>query len=148
MRRTLHYHVVLGTTLALAALALGCSDNQITQQTAAPKAVLAQQDQNDNNQGNVPGFDRLQHVVVIYLENHSFDNLYGSFPGANGLANAGAAATQLDGSGNPFVTLPQTASSPFPTTLPNAPFDITQYVPANMKIPDLVHRYYQEQFQI
>ena len=148
MRRTLHYHVVLGTTLALAALALGCSDNQITQQTAAPKAVLAQQDQNDNNQGNVPGFDRLQHVVVIYLENHSFDNLYGSFPGANGLANAGAAATQLDGSGNPFVTLPQTASSPFPATLANGPFDITQYVPANMKIPDLVHRYYQEQFQI
>src|SRR6185437_14366684 len=60
--------------------ALGCSDNQITQQTAAPKAVLAQQDQNDNNQGNVPGFDRLQHVVVIYLENHSFTTSTGPSP--------------------------------------------------------------------
>ena len=26
----------------------------------------------------------INHVVVLYLENHSFDNLYGEFPGANG----------------------------------------------------------------
>ena len=29
-------------------------------------------------------------VVVIYAENRSFDNLYGSFPGANGVAKAPA----------------------------------------------------------
>ncbi len=40
------------------------------------------------------------------------------------------------------------AGSPFPANLPNAPFAIQHYVPANMKIPDLVHRYYQEQAQI
>jgi len=149
MRRTHHHHVALGTTLALATLVAACSDNPITQQTATPKSIaLAQQQGQDNNQGNVPGFDRLQHVVVIYLENHSFDNLYGSFPGANGLAFAAGHETQVDGGGTPFTTLPQTATSPFPTTLANAPFDITQYVPANMKIPDLVHRYYQEQQQI
>ena len=34
------------------------------------------------------GLHRLQHIVVIYLENRSFDNLYGLFPGANGVANA------------------------------------------------------------
>ena len=147
MRRTHHHHVALG--IALAMLLTACSDNQVTQQTAAPKAItLAEHDDHNHDRGPVPGFDRLQHVVVIYLENHSFDNLYGSFPGANGLANAGAAATQVDGSGNPFATLPQTGTSPFPTTLANGPFDITQYVPANMKIPDLVHRFYQEQFQI
>jgi|ERR1041384_8196774 phospholipase C len=95
-----------------------------------------------------PGLDRLQHIVVIYLENHSFDNLYGEFPGANGLAAAAATSTQMDAAGNPFVTLPFNAGSPFPSNLPNAPFNIEQFVPADQKIPDLVHRYYQEQSQI
>jgi phospholipase C len=27
-------------------------------------------------------------LVVIYAENHSFDNLYGLFPGAEGIAQA------------------------------------------------------------
>jgi phospholipase C len=31
----------------------------------------------------------IDHVIVIYLENRSFDNLYGAFPGAEGLAQAG-----------------------------------------------------------
>ena len=30
--------------------------------------------------------DQIENVVVIYAENRSFDNLYGTFPGANGLA--------------------------------------------------------------
>ena len=30
------------------------------------------------------GLDKIRHVLVIYLENRSFDNLYGGFPGANG----------------------------------------------------------------
>ena len=29
--------------------------------------------------------DKIETVVVIYAENRSFDNLYGYFPGANGL---------------------------------------------------------------
>jgi phospholipase C len=29
----------------------------------------------------------VKNVVVIYAENRSFDNLYGHFPGANGLQN-------------------------------------------------------------
>ncbi len=94
------------------------------------------------------GLDRLQHIVVIYLENHSFDNLYGEFPGADGLANAGATSTQVDASGTPYATLPMNAGSPFPATLANAPFAIEQYVAADQKIPDLVHRYYQQQMQI
>src|SRR2546430_13042965 len=36
-------------------------------------------------------------IVVIYAENHSFDNIYGMFPGANGVASAVPNATrQLD----------------------------------------------------
>ena len=91
---------------------------------------------------------RLRHIVVIYLENRSFDNLYGEFAGAHGLADAAVAPAQVDGSGAPFTTLPQVPGSPFPTTLSNAPFPIQQYVAANVPTIDLVHRFYQEQVQI
>ena len=33
---------------------------------------------------------KINHIVVIYEENHSFDNLYGTWEGVNGLANANA----------------------------------------------------------
>ena len=32
--------------------------------------------------------DKIDHIVVIYEENHSFDNLYGGWEGVNGRANA------------------------------------------------------------
>jgi phospholipase C len=107
--------------------------------------------------GMAMGLNKLNHIVVIYLENHSFDNLYGSFPGAEGLTQAAARPQQQDLNGTVYTTLPQpmdTSMRPpvpdtrFPATLANAPFDIGQYVPANQNIPDLVHRYYQEQAQI
>ena len=31
------------------------------------------------------GLDSIETVIVLYAENRSFDNLYGRFPGANGL---------------------------------------------------------------
>ena len=37
---------------------------------------------------NCAGIEDLDTIVVIYAENRSFDNLYGGFPGANGLAQA------------------------------------------------------------
>ena len=46
--------------------------------------------------GNGNGADQLgkiNHFVVIYEENHSFDNLYGGWEGVNGPANADAAHT-------------------------------------------------------
>jgi phospholipase C len=97
-----------------------------------------------------PGIEKIKHVVVIYLENHSFDNLYGQFAGANGLSNASAANTiQLDATGNPYTTLPPIAgSTAFPTNLANTYFNIDQYVPNDVIIPDVLHRYYQEQMQI
>ena len=93
---------------------------------------------------------KIQHVVVIYLENHSFDNLYGSFAGANGLEDASKAKiTQVDTAGIPYVTLPAiTGTTAFPMNLPNTFFDIDQYVPNDMMTPDVLHRYYQEQLQI
>jgi len=90
----------------------------------------------------------INHVVVIYMENHSFDNLYGEFAGANGLAEAGTAPKQLNQSGTAYTALPQKPSSPYPSNLPNAPFYIGDYVPVNDPTPDMVHRFYQEQSQI
>ena len=72
---------------------------------------------------------RIDHVVVIYAENHSFDNLYGLFPGADGVANATPEQrTQVDHDGTPLKELivfgkdgqPDLA---FPR-MPNAPFRI------------------------
>src|SRR6185437_13352212 len=37
--------------------------------------------------GQRAGLEKLDHIIVIYAENRSFDNLYGLFPGANGIAN-------------------------------------------------------------
>jgi phospholipase C len=104
------------------------------------------------------GVDQIDHLVVIYLENRSFDNLFALFPGADGLVGKGAHwAPQVDLDGRPYVTLPaviDTEDSPaepdprFPKTLVNAPFLIDQYVPQDQTTPDLVHRFYQNQLQI
>ncbi|MGN6569148.1 MAG: alkaline phosphatase family protein [Flavipsychrobacter sp.] len=105
-----------------------------------------------DNSGNpsTDGMQKVNHVVVIYLENHSFDNLYGQFAGANGLQNATAAnTTQVDSAGKVYTYLPPVkGSTAFPTNLPNTYFNIDQYVPASQETPDVLHRYYQEQMQI
>ena len=107
--------------------------------------AVAAERQSESDIGALAG---INHLVVIYDENHSFDNLYGSFPGANGISRASATSkTQVTLAGVPYTTLPQTDPH-IPTNLPNEPFDITKYVPANQKTRDLVHRYYQEQIQI
>ena len=41
------------------------------------------------------GLEKIQHVIVIYQENWSFDGLYGRFPGADGIANAGERIGQM-----------------------------------------------------
>ena len=96
------------------------------------------------------GINKVNHVVVIYLENHSFDNLYGQFAGANGLSNATPGNTiQLDSSGTAYTFLPAIpGTTAFPTNLANTYFNIDQYVPADQETPDVLHRYYQEQMQI
>src|SRR5215469_3308842 len=97
-------------------------------------------------------FGKIDHFVVIYQENWSFDSYFGKFPGANGIANATNAA-QVDKNGAPYTMLPQPLLSGkpdprFPANLPNAPFNAIQYVTPDQKTGDLVHRFYQEQAQI
>ena len=104
------------------------------------------------------GLKNIDTIVVVYMENRSFDNLFGLFPGATGIADALATAPkQIGKEGQVLSLLPQpinTDKKPaaidtrFPANLPNAPFNIESYVPANMKIGDLVHRFYTNQEQI
>lgn len=54
-----------------------------------------------------PGLDKVGHIVVLFLENHGFDNLYGLFPGANGIGNSDGTSAQTDLSGRPFDKLPR-----------------------------------------
>ena len=57
----------------------------------------------------------IDHIVVVYQENWTFDGLYGSFPGANNLTNASAASkTQIDRlNGNSLVSeIGQTYNNP------------------------------------
>jgi phospholipase C len=50
---------------------------------------------------------QIEHIVVIYPENRSFDHMYGMFPGANGVANATSEQkTQLDHDGKALPYLP------------------------------------------
>src|SRR5580765_2252796 len=140
---------------------------------------------------NAPNkLDKIKHIVVIYEENHSFDNLYGGWEGVDGIANADPAhTTQVSQSGVPFscllqndvnLTSPplasscvdQTTGTPFSSAFVNAPFLIDSIIaPTDTTCPnpngafaahgflkgtglpggcteDIVHRYYQEQYQI
>ncbi|MGA9604649.1 MAG: acid phosphatase [Methyloceanibacter sp.] len=98
----------------------------------------------------------VEHIIVIYLENHSFDNLFGFFPNADGIAAAGATKIQVDPDGLPYNFLPPIhegkSDSPidrnFPEKLPNQPFSIDAYVPLREPTRDLIHRFYHQRAQI
>ncbi len=99
---------------------------------------------------------KVKHLVVIYAENHSFDNMYGLFPGANGISRATPAQyTQLDHDGKPLKELitfgrdgkPDPA---FPR-MPNRPFRIDAPPvnrPPTTLVPSPIHDYFYNQEQI
>jgi acid phosphatase len=116
-------------------------------------------------QGSPKGIDNIETIVVIYAENRSFDDLYGSFPGANGLQNVTEAnSTQVDRDGSVPKELPPawgglTAKGVTPPVtqaqsehLPNKPFAIDDpkgfNTPLNVTTRDLWHLFYQNQMQI
>ena len=133
--------------------------------------------------------DRVRHIVVIYEENHSFDNLYGRWPGVRGLRDADPAHTrQVDQAGRPYDCLLQVdvnltspplpadcadAARTFTSHFRNAPFAVDDHIrrtdrtcprpgasaPDGVRrgspgaLPggctrDLVHRYYEERYQL
>jgi phospholipase C len=96
------------------------------------------------------GIRQINHLVVIYMENHSFDNLYGEFKGANGIKNAERGNfVQVDGEGRPYKYLPEIPrNNSFPANLPNKLFNIDQYVSSDKRTPDVTHRFFHNQLQI
>jgi phospholipase C len=116
-------------------------------------------------QSEPSGIAKIETVVVIYAENRSFDNLYGHFPGANGLQNVTSAnSMQLDRDGSALKELPPvwgglTAKGVTPAIgqaqtehLPNKPFAIDDperfNAPLKAATRDLWHLFYQNQMQI
>nr|WP_199067655.1 acid phosphatase [Chromobacterium sp. ASV5] len=116
----------------------------------------------------------IQNVVVIYAENRGFDNLYGLFPGANGVpgvnpASRGGYTAQKDFDGSALPALPPTwggltaagqsvtLTQAQTTGFANKPFQIDDpaglngtgvAVPQSVITRDLVHRFYNNQMQI
>jgi acid phosphatase len=121
---------------------------------------------------------KINHIVVIYEENHSFDNLYGGWEGVNGLANADPAhTTQVAQNGAAYGCLQQVdvniVAQSGACTLPNTYFGLDAFLhPADTTCPqpfhefdksngwlngtgtpggcsrDIVHRYYSEIYQL
>ena len=119
---------------------------------------------------------KVETIVVIYAENRAFDNLYGNFPGAEGLRQVvdhdgrplPAYVPQVDRDGSLLATLPRTwggvtAPGVVPVVteaqsagLPNAPFSIEHAFTALANVTlststvtrDLYHRFFEHQMQI
>lgn len=97
----------------------------------------------------------IDHFILLFQENHSFDNLLGEFPGAEGISAAGEAAVQVDRSGVPYKELPPVVNDRdgqpdrrFPEQLPNRPFPLLSYVGPRELTPDPTHSFYPCQLQI
>jgi phospholipase C len=120
-----------------------------TDATTDPSPVKEASTDSSSDAGK-PTLASIKHFVVIYMENHSFDNLYGEFPGADGLTGLDASApnvAQQSGDAGVYATLPMPAGFP-DSGLPNAPFSIEDYIPADAATVDLHHIFFTEQFQI
>ncbi len=143
-------------SLALTAALAGCASNM-------PQAPVTS-----------GSLDVIQNVVVIFAENRAFDNLYGLYPGANGIPGVNPAARgsyvpQKDFDGSVLPVLPPTwnglTAAGQRVTLsqaqtmgwPNKPFRIDDPAGVNSSgvqvgqdvvTRDLVHRFYNNQMQI
>jgi acid phosphatase len=120
-------------SLALGAALAACSSGG----TPAPMAM------------SPAGLQKVKHVVVIVLENWSYDSLYGEFDGAEGLASSNAKIPQVDpATGAAYETLPEVDPA-IPANLPNAPFPLDPYISISADTAeDLTQKFYQEQGQI
>jgi acid phosphatase len=114
------------------------------------------------------GLGKVSHIVVLVLENRSFDNLFGEYPGADGIeaARKDRLGAQRDMAGALYEALPppqgegafdvsdnakQIRATAWPK-LANQPFAIDAAFPqfdhARVQTRDLVHRFYTNRAQI
>ncbi len=131
-------------------LATGCA---VLLALAVPTAAAAADPSADRHGGHDPQIGGFKHLVVIYEENHSFDNLYGTWGSVNGQHVVGLAdakqvnTTQVAQNGDAYGCLLQndvnlTSPGPLATTcvdkahgvdasaFANAPFTIDNYIDA------------------
>ncbi|KAF1054048.1 MAG: Phospholipase C 2 [Stenotrophomonas maltophilia] len=115
--------------------------------------------------------EQVKHIVVIYAENRSFNNLFGNFPGVEKPLSALRPEDyrQVDRDGKPLAKLPpvwggvlqvgQTLegvaypeNQQYQSDLPNAPFPLKgpqgEDLPLGVITRDLWHVFYQNQMQI
>lgn len=113
-------------------------------------ALFSCQTEQDEEKDFDEGIQDIDHIVVVYMENHSFDNLFGEFEGADGLDNAKEEnIIQVDENGEVYDSLPEIPrNSDFPSNLENNYFNIEEYIPSNKATPDVTHRFYHQQIQI
>jgi phospholipase C len=74
-----------GTIAFVALCALGCGDS-LTADTPMPDAPAPDAPVPDAPPDTRPVQFPIKHVVVVVKENHTFDNYFGTFPGADGVA--------------------------------------------------------------
>ena len=95
---------------------------------------------------------KIDHIIVVYLENRSFDNLFRGFEGADTSDSPTKPyALQRDGNGTIYKQLPVSEEGQklgFPKSVANEPFLLDQTVSQEAIIPDMVHRFYQNKLQI
>ncbi len=60
---------------------------------------------------NLVGLEKIQHIVFIIKENRTFDNYFGTFPGANGATSGTISTGQVIPLGHAPDTLPRDGSA-------------------------------------
>ena len=159
---------------AQARAALQAEHAQLVPRIAAAVAEAGSHGDRARALRNRLALDAIDTLVVIYAENRSFDNMYGLFPGADGIPgrnpnSTGAAAPQRDFDGSVLAVLPPawggltaggqpvTLTQAMSTGMPNAPFQIDDpkglngsgvVVGQHITTRDLVHRFYNNMAQI
>ena len=147
------------TALAAACSLTACGGSDTLQQRPTDKLTASLQ-------------TNVKNVVVIYAENRSFDNLFGNFPGADGLFDSTGKlksfALQKDRNGSVLSALPPTwggvtaagqtkvVTQAQSMNLANAPFNIATAFQASEGVTldatsvtrDMYHRFFENQMQI
>ncbi len=103
------------------------------------------------------GLDKIEHIVVIYAENRSFDHLYGLFPAPTAsptrhrISTRRSTTTASRFPASRRCGRARIADPAFPSDLPNRPFRIDA-PPINLPLAaptrDLIHKFYPHQEQI
>lgn len=95
---------------------------------------------------------KIDHIIVVYLENRSFDNLFRGYEGADTSDHPDASyplQSDANGSVYPRIVMGKEAvQAGLPHEVENEPFLLDGYIPQTGMIPDMVHRFYQNIMQI